>query len=59
MRATQLLHAFGQSLWLDNITRDPLPKARRSWIAMGDPSHRRPLADRHTRALRLGSFYQC
>jgi transaldolase len=24
MRATQLLHDLGQSLWLDNITRDPL-----------------------------------
>ena len=24
MRATQLLHDFGQSLWLDNITRDLL-----------------------------------
>ena len=22
MRATQLLHNLGQSLWLDNITRD-------------------------------------
>ena len=24
MRATQLLHEMGQSLWLDNITRDLL-----------------------------------
>jgi hypothetical protein len=24
MKATQLLHEFGQSLWLDNITRDLL-----------------------------------
>jgi transaldolase len=24
MRATQLLHNLGQSLWLDNITRDLL-----------------------------------
>jgi transaldolase len=24
MRATQLLHDLGQSLWLDNITRDLL-----------------------------------
>src|ERR1044071_1817698 len=25
MKATQLLHNLGQSLWLDNITRDLLP----------------------------------
>ena len=24
MKATKLLHNFGQSLWLDNITRDLL-----------------------------------
>jgi len=24
MKATQLLHQFGQSIWLDNITRDLL-----------------------------------
>jgi hypothetical protein len=29
MRATELLHNLGQSLWLDNITRD-LPTAARS-----------------------------
>src|SRR5215470_16030800 len=28
MKATELLHNLGQSLWLDNITRDLLDKAR-------------------------------
>jgi transaldolase len=27
MKATQLLHKLGQSLWLDNITRDLLNSA--------------------------------
>ena len=30
MKATQLLHDLGQSLWLDNITRDLLDTAARS-----------------------------
>ena len=33
MKATQLLHDLGQSLWLDNITRDLLTAARSSAIS--------------------------
>ena len=34
MKATQLLHNLGQSLWLDNITRDlARPAARSSAIS--------------------------
>jgi len=31
MKATQLLHNLGQSLWLDNITRDLLNTAGASY----------------------------
>lgn len=51
MKATQLLHALGQSLRPDSITRDPLPKARRSQIALAIRRPQWPLADRNTPAL--------
>lgn len=31
MKATQLLHKLGQSIWLDNTTRDRLNAFVKSW----------------------------
>jgi hypothetical protein len=32
MKATQLLHNLGQSIWLDNITRDLLNSGTRTFL---------------------------
>ena len=37
MKATQKLHDLGQSLWLDNITRDLLTAARSAAISTNCP----------------------
>ena len=42
MKATQLLHNLGQSLWLDNITRDLLDSGTLEALhrrAVGDRAH--------------------
>ena len=39
MKATQKLHELGQSIWLDNITRDLLT------IGHAEALHQRPVAD--------------
>jgi len=36
MKATELLHNLGQSLWLDNITRDLLDEALFFELALDD-----------------------
>ena len=45
MKATKLLHDLGQSLWLDNITRDLLQSGTlQRYIddALGDRAHVQP-----------------
>jgi hypothetical protein len=32
MKATQLLHNLGQSIWLDNITRDVLNQGAKAFV---------------------------
>ena len=42
MKATQLLHNLGQSLWLDNITRDLLQSGTlKQYIADQEKHHQR------------------
>ena len=58
MKATQTLHDLGQSLWLDNITRDLLDERHAQALhrrALGDRAHLQPdhLRPRHQEQLGL------